>query len=105
MASVVRTEELDGRTRFYLSDGKIVEAEYGYSTGSETGIHNRFDTRNLLSLYDSEDDIANGYPSDTAGFHCTGDDEDGDYDWGVWDIEVWERLEGLGWIDDDEGEE
>jgi hypothetical protein len=101
MKKIIDTKELVGRTRFILSDGGVIEAEYGYQIGNEVGIHNRYNTRTLCKLYENIGDSEEDNPSDTIGFACSLDDTDGDYDWGIWESELFARLKQVGWIEQD----
>ena len=100
MSKIIDQKDTGDCTRFFLNDGKVLDAIYGYSTGSELGIHNRFDTRTECRLYASIEDATDGNEEDCAGFECSADSSsEGGYDWDIWEKELLERLVALEWIE------
>lgn len=100
MAKIIETRDGGGFTHFILDNGEIIEAEYGFSVGKETGCHNFYDTRTICRLFANADSLHDGDASDSCGFECSSDYDDCDYyDWDLWESEIVEKFRSIGWVD------
>ena len=100
MAKIIETRDGGGLTNFILDNGEIIEAEYGYSVGNETGCHNFYDTRTICRRFADEKSLHDGDTYDSFGFECSCDYEDCEYyDWSQWEAEIVEKFRYLGWVD------
>ena len=80
--------KLEGDAEIYKVNGKYIKVVWGYSTGSEAGIHNTFDTNVCVYEWTGED--------------CTVDELPGamDSDWKAvvgFDLETRENSYGIDW--------
>jgi hypothetical protein len=80
--------KLEGDAEIYEVNGKYIKVVWGYSTGSEAGMHNTFDTNVCVYEWTGED--------------CTVDELPGamDSDWKAvvgFDLETRENSYGIDW--------
>jgi len=80
----------DSEVYLDLLRGQFIKFVWGYATGSDTGIHNVFNTD--VCVYQRAGDDDDWVP--VAGFNVAADDE-GNVDWGDYEAKVDEVLAWL----------
>jgi hypothetical protein len=86
------TADESDATIFKFESGIVAKVVFGFSVGSEVGIHNHFDTRNIIYIYSSMSDYECDSPDTAVGFKCSLDEADGDMDWAVWESEAVDAI-------------